>query len=373
MCNCHKNYELRPEFEVHPDFEFDYEGPQTSSGTRDSKEYIIWLQRSLNRVLRLGTPLPANGVMGPRTKEAIRLFQRRMRLPETGTVNDATEAALQKGSGVPAPVHTAAVPTDCQNGVNITADFKKFIGQAKALVAKITSPPLTKRIIDEIDDITGPEPPVDFPKYEVFVCSKIISQFAIGQTVEAEVIPALKTVLLSQSTWNLHDEFLDKGDLSVLVKFFQTIAHEKRHATLGNTVEVKPLAIKNGPDQQLANVAGYYAHEILVKAEEIAVAKTMNPAYKVPVPEQQLFRKNWNIVLGLVTNAEQKRLRTLIRQQLQKRYLGGAGCDSAMTLGVLSAMDTGRWFVCSNGLVQGTIPNGLKLCQNRDGTHRVCG
>jgi peptidoglycan hydrolase-like protein with peptidoglycan-binding domain len=374
MCNCHQKYELRPEFEFYPNFEFDYEGPQTSSGTRDSREYIIWVQRSLNRILRLRTPLPTDGILNPRTRQAIRLFQRSRRIPDTGTVDDATESALQKGSGTSAPVHTAATPTDCQNGVNITTEFKKFIGQAKALVAKITKPPLTKRITDEIDDIIGPEPPVDFPTYDIFVCSKIVSILAIGQTIDAEVVPSLKAVFLSQKTWDLHDEFLQTGDLSVLIKFFQTIAHEKRHATLGSTVEVKPSAIQKGPDQQLADVAGYHAQEILVKAEEIAVAKTMDPTYKVPVSEQQLFRKNWNIVLGLVTQAEQKRLRSLIIQLLRNRYFGGKGCDSALTLGVLSSMETGQWFLCDRGtgLVQGTTPNGLTICKRKNGTHQVC-
>ena len=99
----------------------------------------------------------------------------------------------------------------------------------------------------------------------------------------------------------------------------------------------------------------------------------MNPQYLVPTDLQQLFRRNYNIAKSIVTDAEIIRLRKLIVQELRKRYISGKGCDSSLTLGVLKSIDTGQWFRCGNGLVYGTIPDGLVLCKNPDGTHKICG
>ena len=61
---------------------------------RESREYIRWLQRSLN--LLLGTRLDVDGVMGQRTHNVIRSFQRQVGIGVDGIVGPQTEDALIK-------------------------------------------------------------------------------------------------------------------------------------------------------------------------------------------------------------------------------------------------------------------------------------
>jgi peptidoglycan hydrolase-like protein with peptidoglycan-binding domain len=66
--------------------------PPESDRAREGNEYVRWVQASLNKVLHLN--LPADGVMGAETREAIRSFQRREKLPITGVVGPDTQQAL---------------------------------------------------------------------------------------------------------------------------------------------------------------------------------------------------------------------------------------------------------------------------------------
>ncbi len=62
--------------------------PQGPQGT----EYVRWVQSSLNRIL--GLSLQVDGIMTPETRDAIRRFQERERLPLDGIVGPDTERAL---------------------------------------------------------------------------------------------------------------------------------------------------------------------------------------------------------------------------------------------------------------------------------------
>jgi N-acetyl-anhydromuramyl-L-alanine amidase AmpD len=77
---------------------------------RSSKDYIRWVQESLNRIL--GLRLTVDGIMGPQTRSAIRSFQQKQGLTVDGNVGPNTEAALIKatGGGMPGPV--IMMPTD---------------------------------------------------------------------------------------------------------------------------------------------------------------------------------------------------------------------------------------------------------------------
>jgi peptidoglycan hydrolase-like protein with peptidoglycan-binding domain len=55
-------------------------------------EYMRWVQHTLNQVM--DAQLPVNGIVGPKTRSAIRAFQQRQGLPETGIVGPQTEKAL---------------------------------------------------------------------------------------------------------------------------------------------------------------------------------------------------------------------------------------------------------------------------------------
>jgi peptidoglycan hydrolase-like protein with peptidoglycan-binding domain len=59
---------------------------------RNSREYIRWVQDSLNRILRLR--LAVDGISGPMTRSAVRSFQARQGLVVDGIVGPQTEQAL---------------------------------------------------------------------------------------------------------------------------------------------------------------------------------------------------------------------------------------------------------------------------------------
>lgn len=344
---------------------------------RKSKEYIEWVQRNLNRILRL--KLSTNGVLTSQTTNAIKEFQRKSKLNPSGTMDPKTESALMKG-GATAPPGTriSKVPSkvSCIGEKEITAEFRKFIKDAQAQINKSTTLSSGEKasIIRMIQTIVSVEGSVDIQKFKVFSCSKINNQLALwGESVGAEINVAANTLRLSDSTLSLSDDFKANNDLGSLISFFQTIAHEKRHATLGSTVQVADSALKSGFTSSDALQAQYRAEEIIVRAEEIAVGKRMNSKYSVPIVLQQLIRKHWVVVEARVNNTERTRLRNLIINQLRKRYGFKSSCDNTITVGVLSCMDNARWHVCSSGSVVGKIPPELKLCKNKDGTHQVCG
>jgi murein DD-endopeptidase MepM/ murein hydrolase activator NlpD len=67
---------------------------------RQSSEYSIWVQQSLNKVA--GLQLAVDGVIGPKTRSAIRSFQQRQGLQADGIVGPKTELALVR-AGAAAP------------------------------------------------------------------------------------------------------------------------------------------------------------------------------------------------------------------------------------------------------------------------------
>jgi peptidoglycan hydrolase-like protein with peptidoglycan-binding domain len=67
---------------------------------RGSRDYVRWVQRSLNRIL--GLRLAEDGRMGPHTRSAIRSFQQRQKLNVDGKLGPQTERALvEAGSDAP--------------------------------------------------------------------------------------------------------------------------------------------------------------------------------------------------------------------------------------------------------------------------------
>jgi hypothetical protein len=99
------------EFEFAPEFEFleqlfsEYESPVLS---RSSRDYIKWVQQSLNKLLALS--LAVDGVSGVQTKSAIRTFQSRQGLTVDGSVGPITEAALLRAGAAPIPGTTPTTP-----------------------------------------------------------------------------------------------------------------------------------------------------------------------------------------------------------------------------------------------------------------------
>jgi peptidoglycan hydrolase-like protein with peptidoglycan-binding domain len=74
--------------------------------SRASRDYIMWLQSSLNRLL--GLNLAVDGISGTMTRAAVRDFQTRQRLGVDGIVGPITEAALIAAGATAPPGSTAA-------------------------------------------------------------------------------------------------------------------------------------------------------------------------------------------------------------------------------------------------------------------------
>jgi hypothetical protein len=73
-------------------FETDFEEEWEGEVNRKSAEYIRWVQSALNRTM--GARLPVDGIMGSRTRSAIRSFQQQRGLAVDGKVGSQTEAVL---------------------------------------------------------------------------------------------------------------------------------------------------------------------------------------------------------------------------------------------------------------------------------------
>jgi len=77
------------QFQVEP---FEFEEELDSEVNRSSRNYIKWMQQSLNQIM--GLKLAVDGDLGPQTRSAIRSFQQRQGLPVDGVVGPETKRAL---------------------------------------------------------------------------------------------------------------------------------------------------------------------------------------------------------------------------------------------------------------------------------------
>jgi peptidoglycan hydrolase-like protein with peptidoglycan-binding domain len=89
----------RPEMEMETDYE--------SEVSRSSVAYARWIQSSLNQIL--GTQLVVDGIVGPKTRSAVRSFQQQRGLTVDGIVGPMTEAAMI-AAGAPAPPGSTPAP-----------------------------------------------------------------------------------------------------------------------------------------------------------------------------------------------------------------------------------------------------------------------
>lgn len=76
---------------------------------RSSREYVRWVQQSLNQLM--GLRLAVDGIIGPMTRSAIRSFQQRQGLTVDGIVGSQTERALiAAGASNPSGGSTPSIP-----------------------------------------------------------------------------------------------------------------------------------------------------------------------------------------------------------------------------------------------------------------------
>jgi len=69
--------------------------------SRNSREYIRWVQQSLNQTL--GLRLAVDGIVGRQTRSAIRSFQQQRGLQVDGRAGSQTEAVLVSAGASPPP------------------------------------------------------------------------------------------------------------------------------------------------------------------------------------------------------------------------------------------------------------------------------
>jgi len=76
--------------------------------SRGNPGYFRWVQSALNRIQ--GAGLVVDGILGPRTRQAVIAFQRSRNLTPDGLVGPLTEKALQ-AAGAPAPPQSSSQPS----------------------------------------------------------------------------------------------------------------------------------------------------------------------------------------------------------------------------------------------------------------------
>ncbi|HEU4387415.1 MAG TPA: peptidoglycan-binding domain-containing protein [Blastocatellia bacterium] len=91
----------------------------------EGSEYVRWVQTSLNRAL--GLDLPVDGVADAATRSAIRSFQRRKRLTETGVVGPDTERALIAAASTPPPARDDGAGAQREIGGPNSRNSKQYV------------------------------------------------------------------------------------------------------------------------------------------------------------------------------------------------------------------------------------------------------
>ena len=110
---------------------FEFETELESKVNRNSRDYIQWVQQSLNQIMGLG--LAVDGIIGAQTRSAIRSFQQRQGLKVDGIVGSQTEGALvAAGAGSPPRASTTSTPTS-KPGATVS---DRQVGETLAMAAK---------------------------------------------------------------------------------------------------------------------------------------------------------------------------------------------------------------------------------------------
>ena len=256
----------------------------------------------------------------------------------------------------------------CDNERDITTEYRRFAADAPDLVRNAAGidPAVRHRLLMMIDFVFSDEGAATIENYTVICCSRIgASVLGPGGTASAAIDGANSTMALQRDVAEMMADYrADPTNVDPLVSLLQTVAHEKRHVTLGGAISVAESTLKSrgSNDSGRADGAAYHAEEILSIAEEMAVSTAIYREQYRPsrLVQMRLYRSR-NMVRGWVNDTEWQRLRQIIIDQLRNRYGGGDTCDNSFIVGVVSSIDHGEWYVCSNGSVA-RPPQGLTIC-----------
>jgi hypothetical protein len=292
--------------------------------------------------------------------------------------NGSASGSGSTGIRYPRQTHAPGGLDLCADKRNITQTFRDFVAAVPTHIASIPNLQTEEqtRLTALATIVLHSEGTADIDNFSIVACSTINTPLTLpGEEAQAYVDVDNQEVGLLQNYVDQMNGFSRNPTLEGLLPILTVIAHEKRHVTLGSAVNVDPANLRPQLSPSQAGKAAYRVEEILAVAEEIAVERRYTgESYAVPVTRQTQLTRLWNTIKAWVTEAEAQRLRDVIIQQLRRRYGTEPNCDNSVTLGVVEAMETGRWYLCDRGTgrVVGAIPRGLNLCE-RNGRHRVCG
>jgi hypothetical protein len=273
----------------------------------------------------------------------------------------------------------------CEGQKDVTQEVKTFLRDIPSLVKSIPglSAEAQRGFVAQFQDVMSPEGDVNLTQFKFLKCDKIhLDIETFGGSYDAYGSKGKKEIGFSTLTAAKMTEARKAADPSdppdlqkdALEKVLTTIAHEKRHMTIKDAPKVGVSDLKRGDSQSTATQETYHAEEILAVAEEIAVARLAEGQdYAVSEGTQHKIHKLRNMMRNLVSEDALKRVRQGIISLLRRRYGFEGGCDNALTLGIIHAMDFGRWHECDRStgelLPRSKVPEGLNLCTVKG---RIC-
>jgi len=293
--------------------------------------------------------------------------------------HELTHVLQQGGAAAPQSLHRdevkvgADVSDECEGSEDITDKVKAFVKDVPNVVKKIPnlSESAQSGFVEQFGSVMSPEGGVDLSKFKFLKCDKIHLEVDPTSSFEAFSDKSKKTIGFSNAVAGRMEDSQKPSDIpeyqkDSLEKILTTLAHEKRHMTIKDAPKIGVGDLQRGDSPSTAGREQYHAEEILVIAEELIKARLAEgDAYLVPEGTQRQIHRLRNMIRNFVTEDAFKRVRQGIIDSLRKRYPSG-NCDSAIILGVVSAMDFGRWHVCNKSTgeleLNVKIPEGLKLC-----------
>jgi len=306
------NFEVEPfEFELESD-ETMFEGFDTKLAgqewegevNRGSRDYVRWVQRSLNQVM--GLRLTEDGIAGSATRSAIRSFQQWQGLTADGVVGPQTERALiNAGAGNPptgAPAPGTMPPSVAPPGAS-TSSF---------IVAGVPLPSPTSLTVTNFLDPSVPRFRGRNRR------GRVVNEFVVHETVTRSAADTIQ--VLQQRGLGVHmimgpnGEITQHGDLAD-----DTLWHASQHNPVSVGIEVVnpyyPKYLRSGlPWTQVINAGwaheGRYVVPTPQQAEAVAqlIGWTTSPAAAgLAIPRTWIGRSGSTLAMGRVTGADKLR------------------------------------------------------------------
>jgi hypothetical protein len=273
---------------------------------RGSRDYVRWVQKSLNQIL--GLRLTEDGVTGPATRSAIRSFQQQRGLPSDGIVGPQTERALINAgagnprAGAPAPGNVPA-PSVVPSGAS-TSSF---------IVGGVPLPPPRGLTVTNFLDPNVPRFRAGRNRR-----GRTVNEFVVHETVTRSVASTVQ--VLQQRGLSVHlimgpnGEITQHGDLAD-----DTLWHASHHNSVSVGIEVVnplfPKYLRSGSPWTQVIQAGWveeggYVVPTPQQAEAVAqlVGWITSPAAAgLAIPRTWIGQSGSTMALGRVTGAHKLR------------------------------------------------------------------